>query len=351
MSDRSSWESRKLRYWSECSGQFRRTALRPSHPASAVLPAQARLESLVLEQLGTAPDLCAHPFGITSLHSAATSLTLHLDAYMGHRRHSFPEYCLSQLLPAAPAPGSGDDPHGIPGLRMSGINADGRQLHLHMVKDPGQTATLVLTLPKGLTENWADIERRHRRWCEDNDLRQLWTTPQLDAVESAYLGACPSLEGSRSRRAAVGSGLLRRIALFHTVTAFYRVQCWDDGDSWKIDARTAHPRARWHDQLLQRLCHPRWGLPVHVAHRFCHCAEPDTPYQWDHTCAFYFDGHTASNDDPIYLRVHANPEGHDYHRQIATLRQVGAPADWMARAFPEQAVQQHDRHRQKERLR
>jgi hypothetical protein len=36
---------------------------------------------------------------------------------------------------------------------------------------------------------------------------------------------------------------------------------------WKIDARTAHPRARWHDQFLQRLCHPRWGLPVHVAQR------------------------------------------------------------------------------------
>ncbi|RPK56100.1 hypothetical protein [Streptomyces sp. ADI95-17] len=346
MSDRSSWESRKLRYWSECSGQSRRTGLRTSHPAPAASPAQARLESLVLEQLGTSPDLCAHPFGITSLSSAATSLTLHLDAYMGHKRYSFPEHCLSRLLPAAPAPGSGDDPHGIPGLRMSGIEADGRQLHLHTVKDPGQTATLVLALPKGLAEGWADIERRHRRWCDDNGLRPLWTAPRLDGVESRHLSAYPSLEGSRTRRASVGSGLLRRVALFHTVTAFYRVQCWDDGDSWKIDARTAHPRARWHDQLLQRLCHPRWGLPVRVAHRFCHCAEPDTPYQWNHTCAFYFDGYTAGKDDPIYLRVHASPEGSDYDRQITTLRQVGAPKAWMARALPQEAVQHHDQHYQ-----
>lgn len=351
MNDRSSWESRKLRYWSECSGQSRRTGLRTSRPAPAASPAQARLESLVLEQLGTSPDLCAHPFGISSLSSAVTSLTLHLDAYMGQRRYSFPEHCLSRLLPAAPAPGSGDDPHGIAGLRMSGIEADGRQLHLHMVKDPGQTATLVLALPKGLAEGWEDIERRHRRWCDDNGLRPLWTAPQLDGVESDYLSAYPSLEGSRARRAAVGSGLLRRIALFHTVTAFYRVQCWDDGDSWKIDARTAHPRARWHDQLLQRLCHPRWGLPVHVAHWFCRCAEPDVPYQWNHTCDFYFDGHTTGGDDPLYLRVHASPEGHDYDRQIATLRQVGAPADWMSRVFSQQAVQHHDRHCQAERLR
>ncbi|MFF2654291.1 hypothetical protein [Streptomyces sp. NPDC058045] len=274
---------------------------------------------------------------------------MYLDAYMGHERYSFPEYCLSRLLPAAPAPGSGDEPHGIPGLRMSGI--DSRHLHLCMVKDPGQTATLVLALPKGLRENWADIECRHRRWCDDNGLRPLWTAPQLDGVESKCRSVYSSLEGARARRAAVGSGLLRRIALFHTVTAFYRVQCWGDADSWKIDARTAHPRARWHDQLLQRLCHPRWGLPVRESHRFCRCAEPDTPFRWNHTCDFYFDGRTTGHDDPIYLRVHASPEGHDYDRQIATLHQVGAPADWMARAFPQQAVQHHDRHGQVERTR
>ncbi|MFF6983816.1 hypothetical protein ACFZAV_40565 [Streptomyces sp. NPDC008343] len=346
MSDRSSWESRKIRYWSECSGRSRRAGLRTSHPAPAALPAQARLESRVLEQLGTSPSLCAHPFGIASLTSASTSLTLHLDAYMGQERYSFPEHCLSRLLPATPTPGSGDDAPGIPGLRVSGIKTGGRQLHLHTLKDPGQAATLVLALPRGLAEDWEDIERRHRHWCEDNGLRPLWTTPHLDPVESDYLSAYPNLENSRARRAAVGSALLRRIALFHTVTAFYRVHCWDDGDSWKIDARTAHPRALWHDRLLQRLCHPRWGLPVQPAHRFCHCAEPDAPYQSNHTCSFYFDGHTTSKDDPIYLCVHASPEGSDYDWQIKTLHQVGAPEDWMARAFPKKAIQHHDQHNQ-----
>ncbi|WP_258018067.1 hypothetical protein [Streptomyces noursei] len=344
MSDRSSWESRKLRYWAECSGHSRRAGLRTNHPAPAASPAQTRLESLVLEQLGTSPSLCAHPFGIASLTSASTSLTLHIDAYMGLERYSFPEHCLNRLLPTASAPDNEKDVPGIPGLRVSGIEAGGRQLHLHlhMVKDPGQAATLVLVLPRGLEEGWEVIERRHRHWCEDNGLRPLWTTPHLDPVEADYLNAYPSLEGSQARRAAVGSALLRRIALFHTAAAFYRVQCWDDADSWKIDARTAHPRALWHDQLLQRLCHPRWGLPVHVAHRFCHCAEPNAPYQWNHTCAFYFDGHTTGKDDPIYLRVHASPEGRNYDWQIKTLRQVGAPEDWMARAYSQEAVQHHD---------
>ncbi|MFE5923129.1 hypothetical protein [Streptomyces sp. NPDC056468] len=73
-----------------------------------------------------------------------------------------------------------------------------------------------------------------------------------------------------------------------------------------------------------------------VAHRFCHCAEPDAPCQWNHTCSFYFDSHTTGKDDPIYLRIHASPEGSDFDGQIKTLHQVGAPEDWMARAFPKE---------------
>ncbi|OEJ36377.1 hypothetical protein BGK72_38790 [Streptomyces agglomeratus] len=234
---------------------------------------------------------------------------------------------------------------------MSGIEAGGRQLRLHMLDSLGRAAGLVLALPSGQAEGWEEVERRRRHWCKDNGLRPLWTAPRLDPVESAYLYACPSLERSRARRAAVGSALLRRIALFHTVAAFYRVQCWDDGDTWKIDARTAHPRAVWHDQLLQRLCHPKWGLPVNLSQRFCHCAEPDTPYQWNHTCAFYFDGNTTVKDDPLYLRIHASPEGRDYDRQIKTLRQAGAPEVWMTRAFPRQAVQHHDQQYRAEQLR
>ncbi|MFE1876422.1 hypothetical protein ACFW9N_37110 [Streptomyces sp. NPDC059496] len=345
VSRHSSWDSRKLRYWAESSGQPRRAGLPTSHPAPAASPAQALLESRLLEQLGTSPDLCAHPFGIAALSSGTrTSLTLHLDAYIGQERYSFPEHCLSRLLPAAPTSGSDDDLPGIPGLRVRGIEARGRQLRLNMVEDLGPDVELVLALPRGLAEGWEEIERGHRRWCEDNGMRPLWTSPATDPMESACLNAYPTLERARARRSVVGSALLRRIAVFHTVAAFYRVQCWDDGDSWKIDARTAHPRAYWHDQLIQRLCHPRWGLPVNVSHRFCHCAEPYAPYQWGHTCSFYFGGQSAGEADPIYLRVHASPEGRDYDWQIRTLRQVGAPEGWMARALPQQAVQHHDQH-------
>ncbi|MFI5808639.1 hypothetical protein [Streptomyces sp. NPDC051561] len=228
---------------------------------------------------------------------------------------------------------------GIPGLRIDRTAADGRRLRLRMVQDPEQTE-LTLVLPGEVEEDWVDIEGRHRRWCEDNTLRPLWANGQLDAVEADYLGAYPLLERSRSNRAAVGSGLLRRSALFHTVATFYRVQIWDDGDSWKIDARTASPRASGHDRFVDRLCHPRWGLPVHLAHRFCWCAPEGAPYQWDHTCAFYF-GH-APDDGPLYLRVHASPEGYDYRRQVATLRKAGASMRWMARALPRQAVQQYE---------
>lgn len=342
---RSSWDSRKLRYWAEASGQSRRTGLAGCNPPAAASPAQAVLESRILEQLGTSPDLCAHPFGIAALSNGTrSSLTVHLDAYLGQERYSFPEHCLSRLLPAAPASGGPDDLLGVPGLRVKGTEDRGRKLHLRMAEDLEPDVGLVLALPSGMAEGWEEIGRRHRHWCEDNGMQPLWMRQATDRLEADCLNGYPSLERARAKRSVVGSALLRRIALFHTVAAFYRVQCWEDGDSWKIDARTAHPRAHGHDQLIQRLCHPRWGLPVTMSHRFCFCADPYAPYQWGYTCSLYFGGRHGGEDDPIYLRVHASPEGRDYDWQIRTLRQIGAPEGWMARALPQQAVQHHDQH-------
>ncbi|MFJ5548666.1 hypothetical protein [Streptomyces sp. NPDC093225] len=338
MSRRSSWESRKHHYWSDCTGNSLRASRRIGHPAPPAADAQALLESWVLEQLGLSPDLSAHPFGVASLTCSAASLTLHLDPYLGRERHSFPEHCLHRLLPAAPAPGSGDELGGIPGLRVGGTEAGGRKLRLHMVDGLGP-AQLTLALPPGLPETWPAVERRHRSWVKGHGMRPLWATPWLDYEESDYLDAC--LARARSARATMGSALLRRLALFHTSAAFYRVRCWDEGDTWKIDACTANPSTQGHDQLLQRLCHPRWGLPVNLAHAFCHCAGHESPYAWGHTCAFYLDGLEPSGAEAIYLRVHASPEGRDHDRQIETLRRAGAPKEWMDRAFPTDALQDH----------
>nr|WSW65754.1 hypothetical protein OG461_05885 [Streptomyces sp. NBC_00995] len=49
-----------------------------------------------------------------------------------------------------------------------------------------------------------------------------------------------------------------------------------------------------------------------------------------------------------FLPVHASPEGRDYDRQIETLRPAGAPDGWMARAFPQRAIQQYEQQVQAE---
>ncbi|WP_329027155.1 hypothetical protein [Streptomyces sp. NBC_00690] len=137
----------------------------------------------------------------------------------------------------------------------------------------------------------------------------------------------------------MGNALLRRIALFHTVGAFYRVQCWDEGEGWKIDAHSARPHALGHDRLLERLCHLRWGLPVQVSDRFCFCGEPDTPGQWGHTCSFYFGSRDTRRNDPLYLRIHTDRGRCDHEERIGALREVGAPESWIARAFPQGILQ------------
>ncbi|MER5886988.1 hypothetical protein ABT160_24455 [Streptomyces sp. NPDC001941] len=226
---------------------------------------------------------------------------------------------------------------------MSTGQSTERRLTLYSVRTPGPAPSLTLALPAAVTEGWAAIEDRLHRWYAEHDLRILWRTPELHPVETAYLGDFPALDDGREQRSLVGSALLRRIAFFHTVADFYRVQCWEDGVGWKIDARTAQPRPHGHDRLIQQLCHPRWGLPVQSSHRFCFCGDPYGPLQWGHTCSFYFDGHRSDERDRLFLRIHASPEGYDYDRQVETLQHVGAPPGWMARAFPQQALQEYAR--------
>lgn len=286
------------------------------------------------------PDYCAHPLGIASAVGSPTSLTLNLDAFISSRRYSFPEYCLARLLPALPRPGTDDEPSGIVGLRVRGIESQGKEIHLGLHGECGGPATVRLSLPAAATESWTSILQRLGSQHQAQGFRPVWSEPFLTPDERDFLTAYLSLTQAMKQAAPAGSALLRRVALFHTVAVFYRVRCWEDAGGWKIDACVSEPNADAHDRFVQRLCHPRWGFPMAVAHRFCWCGTSYSASQQGHTCSFYFDRHPAQDDDaePVYLRIHTASEGRDLAERASTCRAVGADPAWIRKVFPRTAT-------------
>ncbi|MFE7951574.1 hypothetical protein [Streptomyces sp. NPDC057426] len=302
------------------------------HPVPPTTSSQALLEALILDRLGTPPDYCAHHLGIASVASTDTSLTMRLDPYIGGDVYPFPEHCLGRLLPSVPDPGTNNDLGGIAGLRVRGIDSRRRELHLELSNQCGGPGTVRLVLPSGTTDTWSEILRRVACCFEKQGFRPVWGEPGVTAAEKESLEAYPSLMRTMLQTASTGSGLLRRIALFHKVTDFYRVRCWQDGDSWKIDACAARSDPGSHDRLVQRLFHPRWGLPLTPAHRYCWCGEAYGPRQWGHTCSFYVDDKNGHH--VLYLRVHTNADGPDLTERADTCRAAGAAPAWITRVFP-----------------
>ncbi|MFI8769410.1 hypothetical protein ACIGN6_31525 [Streptomyces sp. NPDC053792] len=265
--------------------------------------------------------------------STHTSLKLQLDPYIGGSVYSFPEHCLARLLPSLPTSGATNDIGGIVGLRVTGIDSGLRELCLELSDRCGGPGRVRLVLPPATQDTWQAILRRVARCFEQQGFRPVWGEPGVTAAEREYLEAYPSLMRTMVRASPTGSGLLRRIALLHTVTRFYEVRCWQDGDGWKIDACVAQSDPGSHDRLVQRLLHPRWGLALTLTHRFCACGEPYGSRQRGHTCTFYADDENGRH--AVYLRVHTNPDEPDEAERADTCRAAGAAPDWISRVFPQ----------------
>ncbi|MFD4814515.1 hypothetical protein [Streptomyces sp. NPDC058418] len=175
----------------------------------------------MFERLGGTIDYCAHPAGIAHVRPSADHLAVEVDPKLGPE-HSLSEHCLQALLPTQHT-GSDEDegrePGGIAGVRLLGIDAAG--LHLGLA---GTDARVTLTGP--VSKQWRTIVTEHRASCHDDDLVPLWDAPALTPLESAYLAADPTWWEEQADHAWVASGLLRRIALFHTVTKPYSVKYW-----------------------------------------------------------------------------------------------------------------------------
>ncbi|MFI0269644.1 hypothetical protein [Streptomyces luteogriseus] len=132
-----------------------------------------------------------------------------------------------------------------------------------------------------MTVRWNQIAARTARPPKQKtqQLAQLrWKTsavrtPQVASTpfESAYLARAPTWWEERADHAWVASGLLRHIALFHTVTKPYSLKYRPHGLGWKFALRYEHDAPMDYEALLAHLIHPAWGMPLQATRAHCVC--------------------------------------------------------------------------------
>ncbi|GAA2718484.1 MULTISPECIES: hypothetical protein [Streptomyces] len=252
-----------------------------------------------------------------------------LDPYLGRPDRALPLHSLAGLLPThhTGTTENPDGPGGVPGLRLLGIDEHG--LHIGMV---GTDASATLTGPT--PDRWRSLLDKHRAWCRENDLTPLWDTAYLSEPEAAYRAKEAEWHRILADSAWLGSGLLRRIGLFHTVVSPFCLRYWFDGVDWKVELKYEHGVALHHDELVQYLTHPSWGLPLRVHHRHCECRPCDCDGGRERICWIEL-APTTQHRGGISFRFRSTDRDRDHSAVHAKLVSSGAPKSWLERALPQ----------------
>ncbi|PJN31651.1 hypothetical protein CG747_44165 [Streptomyces sp. CB02959] len=326
--------TQKARYRSRCTGIGHQAGLQhlKALPAQDPVPAanrdQARLEAVVFARLGGTSDYCAHPAGIARVRPSVDHLVVEVDSKLGPE-HSLPKHCLQTLLPTEYIGRGGDEerePGGFAAVRLLGIDAAG--LHLGLA---GTDARVTITGPD--PEQWRTMVTEHRAFCHDADLVPLWDAPALTPFESAYLAADSTWWEKQADRAWVASGLLRRIALFHTVTKPYSLNYWPHGLGWKFELRYEPDVPMDHEELLAHLTHPAWGMQLRATREHCACKPCDCDQGAERNCWYTLD-EGGGRRDGIRIHFRRVRVGWDTEREYERLVAAGADSQWLAQALP-----------------
>ncbi|WKU42595.1 hypothetical protein Q3V23_00060 [Streptomyces sp. VNUA116] len=323
--------TQQARYRARCTGrghQSEHQFLSATRPTTAIPEAsgdQALLEAALFEHANGTASYCVHPAGVHSVDPRTDHLTMRLDPLLGRPDRPLAEHCLATLLPTQNTR-SDEDPYGVPGIRL--LSIDDRGLHLGMA-DSNASATL--TGPT--TAQWHAHLAAHRALCTESGLAPLWETASLSTPEAAFRAKHPTWQEILHRSAWLGSGLLRRIGLFHTVSNTYGLSYWFDGQDWKFELRYEHGVPVNHDELVQYLTHPAWGLPMRVDHRYCECRPCDCDGGRERICWIELVP-TSSRATGISFRFRSTAKDRDLTDEYRSLIDSGASASWLERVLP-----------------
>lgn len=165
--------------------------------------------------------------------------------------------------------------HGVAGLRV--LNVSGQDLTVGLM---GTSAALTIRA----AVSWRQVLLLRRRQLETDGYGPRWDPAcpleYEDEIVDIY-ASCASL----------GSALLRRLSIFHSLGAPYIVDGWINPDTWILELTTDHVSthssdlAIRHDKFLALLCDEHLGLPlrIDIDTSYCICQRP---FGYGAACAY-----------------------------------------------------------------
>ncbi|MBX7473492.1 hypothetical protein K1Y80_46580 [Streptomyces sp. MAG02] len=232
------------------------------------------------------------------------------------------DYALAHLLPSAEP---GVQVGGVMRLRVIGVRD--MDLHLNLVRTDSR---LVLRGAPGT--RWRPLLARQRRDLEEGGLVPLWDEAEASPYELADEREYTSLVRTDRDLAWLGSGLLRRIAVFQNFSTAYSTRSWIAGNEWIFELDTHRDVSLAHDAFLNRLMDDVWGLPLRVMRRYCGCGLRATALR-GHQCTFYLEHQHPDVPGVMQIRFRwGDPVHGDGVRQ--RLEDLNADRGWLDRVLP-----------------
>ncbi|MFJ1816703.1 hypothetical protein [Streptomyces sp. NPDC088139] len=226
----------------------------------AASPAQQDLEARVLlSLLEFRNSYTRYPLGIASVHPQPDGIALQVESM---------ERAAEILFNLLPTYVSEDEVHGVPGLRITRRGRTAIELSVL-----GEAARVRLTgLPARL---WRDaVTRMLAEWTDPDDLLLRWRASPKAWTDAEQRHRVrwddPADHFTHLQRQGLwlGSGLLRRAALLHTVSNTFFVDGYRGATSGKMRLvlRSSHVRTRGPGphHIVAALTDPTFGLPLHL---------------------------------------------------------------------------------------
>ncbi len=295
-------------------GESSRYLRNPNSPRSgasipAASPDQELLEALVMQGILAGQGFLAHPLGVSHVRILpAGRLAVHLDPPERAKRvNPVDEQMALNLFPRRDR---NELVGGVPGLRVVAMQHTAMTIGL-----AGTSARLTLVAHSG----WTRWLARMKQEAVALRTHPLWEEREMTVAEQDWI------QPWTRRSAWIGSGLLRRIGLLHSVANTYWVKGRPMGDLWKIEMFT-HPGVNLnHEDLVNRLTDPQLGLPLKQKYCSCSCSHN---LRYSPGCTVELAHRVDPRAGGLQLRLYVSPLGRDWGPRLAD---AGARSSWLER--------------------